>query len=98
MSKPIVPGQPRGIPALHRFLCAGWLTLYTAWVFIAPLLLTWRGREEEANWLGLWFIPTMGIGAVIGGLTVFWPKWYTMLLFALCSVVHLAFGLGCLPK
>jgi hypothetical protein len=39
----------------------------------------------------------MAIGAVIGGLTICWPKWYTVTLFALCTIVHFAFGMGHFP-
>ena len=97
MNKPIVLGKPLGIPALHRFLCAAWLTLYMAWVWIAPSLLEARGHREDAAWVGLFFIPTMEIGALIGGLTIWRPKWYTVIPFAICTFVHAAFGMGNFP-
>lgn len=94
MKTPGVVAALLEVPPLHRWLSGAWLVLYLAWALIAPCFL----ERELAGWAVLWFIPTLAIGGAIGLLTIVWPKWYTVGLFAVCSLVPLAFGLGHFPK
>ena len=98
MTKPIFLRPTRGILEGKQWAVAGWLVLYMAWVFISPALLEWRGEQEAAGWVMVWLIQSLAAGVPIGLIAIFWPKWYMLSLFSLCTIVHLAFGLGCFPR
>ena len=68
------------------------------WLWLGPQTLTWRGYLDTASWAGLWFVPTTVTLVIVGIITLSFPNRFTILLFSLTMIPHLAVGLGFFPK
>jgi hypothetical protein len=80
-----------------RALYGTWLSLYGAWMWVAPWLAERRGDPTEAGWLPLFMMPSLIFGGLFGLLLVLKPGWQKVVIFAIATLVHAAVGLGFHP-
>ena len=62
------------------------------------MILSYQGKSDASAWVGMFLIPSGLFGIISGILAVFTLGKWSVSVFALSLLIHIAIGLGYFPK